>query len=31
LMTEGGAERNHNRKGKCESCSRRYACDSRLV
>jgi len=31
LMTKGGAERNHNRKGKCESCSRRYACDSRLV
>jgi len=31
LMTEGGAERNHNRKGKCESCSRRYACDSSLV
>ena len=31
LMVEGGAERNHNRKGKCESCSRRYACDSSLV
>lgn len=31
LMTQGGAERNHNRKGKCESCSRRYACDSSLV
>ena len=31
LMVEGGAERNHNRKGKCESCSRRYACDSNLV
>lgn len=31
LMTEGGAERNHNRKGKCQSCSRRYACDSSLV
>ena len=31
LMTEGGAERNHNRKGKCESCSRRYACNSSLV
>ena len=25
LMVQGGAERNHNRKGKCESCSRRYA------
>ena len=31
LMVKGGAERNHNRKGKCESCSRRYACDSSLV
>tara|TARA_B110000444_G_scaffold261545_1_gene315038 strand:- start:11606 stop:12784 length:1179 start_codon:yes stop_codon:yes gene_type:complete len=31
LMTQGGAERNHNRKGKCENCSRRYACDSSLV
>ena len=31
LMVEGGAERNHNRKGKCQSCSRRYACDSSLV
>ena len=31
LMSEGGAERNHNRKGKCRSCSRRYACDSSLV
>lgn len=31
LMVNGGAERNHNRKGKCESCSRRYACDSSLV
>ena len=31
LMSEGGAERNHNRKGKCQSCSRRYACDSSLV
>ena len=30
LMVQGGAERNHNRKGKCESCSRRYACDSSL-
>ena len=31
LMVNGGAVRNHNRKGKCESCSRRYACDSSLV
>ncbi len=31
LMVQGGAERNHNRKGKCESCSRRYACESSLV
>ena len=31
LMVQGGAERNHNRRGKCESCSRRYACDSSLV
>ena len=31
LMSEGGAERNHNRKGKCQSCSRRYACNSSLV
>ena len=31
LMVQGGAERNHNRKGKCENCSRRYACDSSLV
>ena len=31
LMVQGGAERNHNRPGKCESCSRRYACDSSLV
>ena len=31
LMAQGGAQRNHNRKGKCENCSRRYACDSSLV
>ena len=31
LMVQGGAKRNHNRRGKCESCSRRYACDSSLV
>jgi len=31
LMVQGGAERNHNRPGKCEHCSRRYACDVSLV
>ena len=31
LMTQGGAQRNHNRKGKCQSCSRRYACSDSLV
>ena len=31
LMVQGGAERNHNRKGKCENCSRRYACEASLV
>ena len=31
LMVEGGASRNHKRKGKCQSCSRRYACDQSLV
>ena len=31
LMTEGGAERNHNRIGKCQNCSRKYACDSSLA
>ncbi len=31
LMVQGGAIRNHNRRGKCQSCSRRYACDSSLV
>lgn len=31
LMVKGGASRNHNRKGKCQSCSRRYACDQSLV
>ena len=30
-MVNGGAARNHNRPGKCRSCSRRYACDQRLV
>jgi CRISPR-associated exonuclease Cas4 len=31
LMVEGGAKRNHQRKGKCENCSRRYACDESLA
>ncbi|MDP6869572.1 MAG: Dna2/Cas4 domain-containing protein [Candidatus Poseidoniaceae archaeon] len=31
LMVEGGAERNHERIGKCQSCSRRYACPDSLV
>lgn len=31
LMVEGGAKRNHERPGKCENCSRRYACDESLV
>tara|TARA_B110001452_G_scaffold267627_1_gene278596 strand:- start:3585 stop:4772 length:1188 start_codon:yes stop_codon:yes gene_type:complete len=31
LMTNGGAERNHNREGKCQTCSRRYACSDSLV
>ena len=31
LMVEGGAERNHERVGKCMNCSRRYACESSLV
>lgn len=30
-MATGGAKRNHDREGKCRSCSRRYACDQRLV
>ena len=30
LMVNGGAERNHNRPGKCKSCSRRYACPDAL-
>lgn len=30
-MAKGGAKRNHDREGKCRSCSRRYACDERLV
>lgn len=31
LMVEGGAQRNHDRPGKCENCSRRYACSESLV
>ena len=31
LMVEGGAKRNHQRKGKCQNCSRRYACDESLA
>ena len=30
-MALGGAVRNHDRPGKCEHCSRRHACDERLV
>ena len=30
LMVEGGAKRNHNRRGKCQNCSRRYACNEAL-
>ena len=31
LMVEGGAQRNHEREGKCRSCSRSYACSESLV
>ena len=31
IMVEGGAKRNHERIGKCQNCSRRYACDSSLA
>jgi CRISPR-associated exonuclease Cas4 len=31
LMVEGGAKRNHERVGKCQNCSRRYACGDSLV
>ena len=31
LMVEGGAKRNHNRKGKCQNCSRKYACSESLA
>ena len=30
-MAEGGARRNHERPGKCQHCSRRYACSERLA
>ena len=31
LMVEGGAKRNHERKGKCQNCSRRHACPDSLA
>ena len=31
LTVEGGAVRNHDRPGKCQNCSRRYACSDSLV
>ena len=31
LMTFGGAKRNHNRVGKCQYCSRKYACNDSLA
>ena len=31
LMVEGGAKRNHDRIGKCQNCSRKYACSESLV
>ena len=31
VMATGGAKRHHEREGKCRNCSRRYACDQRLV
>ena len=31
LMVEGGAKRNHDRIGKCQNCSRKYACSDSLV
>jgi len=30
-MVEGNVHRNHERKGKCQHCSRRYACEESLV
>ena len=31
LMVNGGAKRNHKRAGKCQNCSRKYACPESLV
>ena len=31
LMVSGGAKRNHNRVGKCQNCSRKYACPESLA
>ncbi len=31
LIVEGGAKRNHDRIGKCQNCSREYACSESLV
>lgn len=31
LLVNGGAMRNHERKGKCMNCSRKYACDQSLA
>ena len=31
LMVEGGAKRNHERIGKCQNCSRKYACSESLA
>ena len=31
LMTFGGAKRNHDRVGKCQNCSRKYACSDSLA
>ena len=31
LMVEGGAKRNHDRKGKCKNCSRRIHCSQSLI
>lgn len=31
LMAEGGAKRNHERIGKCQNCSRKYACSESLA
>jgi CRISPR/Cas system-associated exonuclease Cas4 (RecB family) len=31
LMAIGGAKRNHDRVGKCQNCSRKYACNESLA